>query len=86
MRFYVLRGVRCLIPIVILTCLTGCQWKTGGIISASLFYPDQIGQKKVGDPRRPMYEASGYTESDNAGTDAAVVKDGFRGMNQEGGK
>ncbi len=66
--------------------LGGCQIDVGGHVGTKLLYPEQIGETKLGDPRKPMYEGSGYTETTTTGGD--VRTPGFKGMkvqNSEGG-
>lgn len=67
----------CLCSLVICV-MTGCQMDVGGHLGTKAFYPDTMGSKKLGDPRRPMYEQPGYTETAKMGGE---VKDpSFRGM------
>jgi len=69
--------------------LSGCQMDVNGSFGTKLFYPDNAGKNKVGDPRKPMYAGSGYGERSTAGYESGVTP-GFAGMskddNKEGGK
>ena len=56
---------------------TGCQVDLTGHVGSKAFYPDSIGNTKIGDPRRPMYEGSGYGEGIEINT---TGKPGFQGM------
>lgn len=47
--------------------LGGCQIDVSGGFGTKLFYPDSFGNKQLGDPRKPMYEGSGYTERRTTG-------------------
>lgn len=58
--------------------IMGCQTDVTLGLGGKLFYPDQVGEKKLGDPRKSMFEGSGYTESLKSGGEMKVV--GFRGM------
>jgi len=58
--------------------IIGCQSDINLGLGGKFFYPDQVGEKKMGDPRKPMYEGSGYTERETRGGEVAPV--GFRGM------
>jgi len=63
--------------------LTGCQIDVSGAVGTKMFYPDKIGgkDKDIGDPRRPMYEGSGFYERHAAGSQSDVKKgEHFRGM------
>lgn len=64
--------------------LTGCQLDLNGSMGTKVFYPDDLGQSKIGDPRKPMYSGSGFGERSTAGSDSGVQ--GFTGMNKEGSK
>jgi hypothetical protein len=56
--------------------LSGCQVDVSGAIGAKAFYPDRVGKESyLGDPRRPMYEGSGYAERHTAGGES-----GFQGF------
>lgn len=57
--------------------LVGCQIDLTSHLGSKAFYPDSIGDNKVGDPRRPMYEGSGYTEGLELKTTGTP---GFQGM------
>lgn len=59
MRKLVLIGLYVLTVVV----MAGCQVSV--TTEASLFYPDNLGQKHIGDPRRPVFESS-TTESRQA--------------------
>ena len=59
--------------------LCGCEISasTGG--AAKTFYPDRYGTESyLGDPRRPMFEGSGYTEGNRAGHQSGFQKIGGR--------
>lgn len=51
----------------------GCQISVSGSADSRAFYPDQIGDKKVGDPRKASYEGSGHTERNSAGFEQMSV-------------
>ncbi|MFM2357506.1 MAG: hypothetical protein RJA61_243 [Candidatus Parcubacteria bacterium] len=51
----------------------GCQADVNLGLGGKFFYPDQVGEKKLGDPRKPMFEGSGYTERQTAGGEVKSV-------------
>lgn len=59
----------------------GCQVDVSGAMGGKLFYPDSIGGKTIGDPRRPMYEGN-YSERHASGGEFGGA--GFQGMNGGG--
>ena len=61
---------------VAITCLTGCQIDLTGGFSTKALYPDKIQGKEWGDPRKPMYAGSGYTERAAAGRETGFT--GFK--------
>lgn len=48
--------------VFLLLTQTGCQADVTLGVSTKGFYPDNSGGKQVGDPRKPMYQGSGYVE------------------------
>ncbi|TSC61385.1 MAG: hypothetical protein G01um1014107_4 [Parcubacteria group bacterium Gr01-1014_107] len=61
------------------TFMSGCQIDVSGGIGAKGFYPDRYGGSSyLGDPRRPMYEGSGYVERHTAGSQSDLQ--GFQKM------
>lgn len=71
-----------MIGTMILIALTsGCQVDVSGGFSTKALYPDDIGTWPIGDPRRGMYEGSGYGERHTAGSESGTP--GFRGMGGE---
>jgi hypothetical protein len=67
-----------------LAFLTGCQVEVGGSVGSKLFYPDKLGKKEIGDPRKPMMSAPNYKERHISGSESA--NDGFPGLGEKGGK
>lgn len=67
----------------------GCQLDVSGGVGAKALYPDNLGEHKVGDPRRPMYEGSGYAERHTAGGETRVLRPGEKPwptkVSEEGG-
>ena len=65
-----------------LLAAVGCQ--AGVVVStdAKLFYPDKVGKHDIGDPRKGMYDGSGFAEGQIAGSAGAPVK-GFDGIGGE---
>ena len=54
----------------------GCQLDVSGGVGAKALYPDNLGEHKIGDPRRPMYEGSGYSERHTAGGETRTLRPG----------
>ena len=67
-----------LLFLIFLGLSAGCQIEVSGAAGSKLFYPDNLGDKKVGDPRKPMFEGSGYTERHTSGGESNFS--GFRGI------
>jgi hypothetical protein len=67
-------------------CSMGCQVDVSGSVGGKMYYPDKLGgkDKDVGDPRRPMYEGSGYVERHLAGGQSDYKSgEHFRGLKEE---
>lgn len=49
--------------------LYGCQVDVSGAVGCKAFYPNKGGSadKDIGDPRKGMYDGSGYSESHTSG-------------------
>lgn len=60
--------------------MSGCQIDVSGGIGAKAFYPDNAGESRLGDPRRPMYDGSGYVDRHTAGNQSE-----FQGFKKMGG-
>ncbi len=45
-----------------LASMVGCQGRV--TFEANGYYPDSNGDKSIGDPRKPMFEGSGYSEDE----------------------
>jgi len=61
--------------------LVGCQVDVSAGLGSKLFYPDSVGNSKLGDPRKPMYDGSGYVERHTAGGQSD-----FKGFGKIGGE
>jgi hypothetical protein len=63
--------------VLAVSCLTGCQVDVSGAVGGKVFYPDKTGKDKdLGDPRKGMYDGSGYVEKASTQSDFK----GFGGM------
>ena len=70
------------VAIAVVSYLVGCQLEVSGSAGTKVFYPDKLWGTKLGDPRRPMYEGSGYGERNTAGSESGTR--GFGGLGKKG--
>lgn len=78
--------VRLAILVFVALCLggaLGCQIDASVGLGTKVLYPDNLGEMKVGDPRRPMYEGSGYTERHTSGGETGFSA--FKNAGKKGG-
>lgn len=65
-RSDLITSIFCCALLALLLFVTGCKWDGGVHLSTAGFYPDQISDHKVGDPRKGMFQP-GYEQSHFAG-------------------
>ncbi len=68
------------LAVLVLIC-TGCEVSVSAATGGKLFYPNRVGKGDLGDPRRGMYDGSGYSERAGAGSSSGK----FDGLRHEGG-
>lgn len=66
---------------LVLFLFTGCQVDVSGSVGYKAFYPDKGGSKDkdIGDPRKGMYDGSGFGESHTSGGTSGTTEH-FRGL------
>lgn len=67
---------------VLVMCCAGCEVSVSATTGGKLFYPNKVGNGDLGDPRRGMYDGSGYRESSGAGSSTGGDK--FEGLGRGG--
>lgn len=67
--------------IALLIASVGCQGRI--TFEANGYYPDRTGDKRVGDPRRPMFEGSGFSEDEGRTASESGYSKHFEGRDTD---